>query len=80
MSTGNTFFYVGSYYWRIKDSSAEKDYPKHIRAWYGVPPKVDAAFSGGNIKGKFQTAYLPKLKLFKTRKLVDSKFSEENSC
>lgn len=44
--TGNTYFFKGNKYYRFNERSrsVDKDYPKFIRQWQGVPDNIKAAF------------------------------------
>jgi len=53
---GRTYFFTGEEYWRYNNQGKRFDagYPKPIRGnWKGLPGKVDAAFSSGDMKKTF---------------------------
>nr|XP_026690235.1 matrix metalloproteinase-14 [Ciona intestinalis] len=55
---GKTYFFKGDYYWRYGVGKVEGDYPKPIDVWRGVPPNVDASFSG--VDGSHNFTYFVK--------------------
>ncbi|XP_068684571.1 uncharacterized protein [Montipora foliosa] len=45
---GRTYFFKGNQYWRFYGNKIDYGYPKNIRAWKGLPSKINAAMKWRN--------------------------------